>query len=85
MPLKILPKESSALVGKDLTKLHHGKGKEPTTLRHQTSESCSIHGTLSTYGSTTSRDDDVESNIHQSYSLFLDEFLLHFPVFHFTI
>ena len=74
MSLKILPKENLAPIEKDLTELDHGKGKVPTIWRRWTGDSYNIHGTLSTCGSTTSKDDDVESNIHQTFSLLLDNF-----------
>ena len=47
--------ESSAPTGKDLTELHHGREKTPTTQRHQMDRSWTIHRAPSTYGSTTNK------------------------------
>ena len=57
-------------IGKDLTGSRHCRGRARTTLRHWTDENFSIHGTRSTYGNTTSRDDVKNDDIPQFPNLF---------------
>ena len=79
-PLGILPKGNSALVGKDLTELRHGRGKTLTIWRHQKDKSCHTHGTLSTYESITSRSGNMKTNLFyfQQILVLLLSFIIYF-------
>ena len=70
MLLETFGKGSLALTGKDPTGSRHGRGTAPTTLRHWTDENFSTHGTQSTCGNTTSRDDVKNYGIPLFPSLF---------------
>ena len=52
------------------TRSCHDRGRAPTISRRWTDENFSTHGTQSTYGNTTSRDDVKNDDIPQFPSLF---------------